>query len=60
MAPACIGINTDSNTKELVVKGIDDAAYGLIMIMDGVTGCLQNDQYSVFIESIIKHFKLQT
>jgi len=25
-----------------------------MMIMDGVTGCLKNDQYSVSIESIIK------
>lgn len=46
--------NTDDNTKELIIKGIDDAIYGLMMIMDGVTGCLKNDQYAVSIENIIK------
>ena len=46
--------NTDDNTKELIIKGIDDAMYGLMMIMDGVTGCLKNDQYTVSIENIIK------
>ena len=46
--------NTDEKTKELIVKGIDDAVYGLMMIMDGVTGRLQNDRYAVFIERIIK------
>ena len=46
--------NTDEKTKELIVKGIDDAVYGLMMIMDGVTGRLQNDRHAVFIESIIK------
>lgn len=46
--------NTNDNTKELIVKGIDDALYGLMMIMDGVTGNLENDQYTVSIESIIK------
>ena len=44
----------DDNTKELIVKGIDDALYGLMMIMDGATGHLQNDQYAVSIENIIK------
>lgn len=33
---------------------MDDAIYGLMMIMDGVTGCLKNDQYAVSIENIIK------
>jgi hypothetical protein len=46
--------NTDDNIKELIVKGIDDAVYGLMMIMDGVSGQLENDQYAVSIESIIK------
>lgn len=46
--------NIDDNTKELIVKGIDDAVYGLMMIMDGVAGHLQNDQYTVSIENIIK------
>jgi hypothetical protein len=46
--------NTDDGTKELIIKGIDDALYGLMMIMDGAGGQLQNDQYTVSIENIIK------
>lgn len=46
--------NMVDTTKELIVKGIDDSIYGLMMIMDGVSGRLQNDQYAVSIESIIK------
>lgn len=49
-----IASNTDDNTKDMIIKGIDDAIYGLMMIMDGVTGCLKNDQYAVSIENIIK------
>ncbi|GGA82123.1 hypothetical protein [Puia dinghuensis] len=49
-----IPANTDDNTKELITNGIDDAVYGLMMILDGVTGGLQNDQYAVSMESIIK------
>lgn len=46
--------NTDEVTKELIIKGIDDAVYGLMTIMDGVTGGLQNDQYAVSLETTIK------
>ena len=46
--------NTDDNTRELIVQGIDDAVYGLMMIMDGVAGHLENDQYAISIENIIK------
>ena len=46
--------DTDDKTKEKVIKGIDDAVYGLMMIMDGVTGSLRNDEYSVTIENVIK------
>jgi hypothetical protein len=45
--------DTDDKTKELIIKGIDDAVYGLMMIMDGVTGSLKNDEYSVTIEHVI-------
>ena len=46
--------NTNENIKELIVKGIDDAVYGLMMIMDGVSGHLKNDKYAISIENIIK------
>ncbi|MBS9774562.1 MAG: hypothetical protein KGV59_05330 [Tenacibaculum sp.] len=36
--------------KSEIIKGIDDAIYGLMMMMDGVTGELKNEKYSVRIE----------
>lgn len=45
--------DTEDTTKELIIKGIDDAVYGLMMIMDRVTGNLKNDEYTVTIENII-------
>jgi hypothetical protein len=43
----------DEKTREMVIKGIDDAVYGLMMIMDGVVGVPKNDEYAVSIESNI-------
>ena len=40
-------IETDNSTKEKIIKGIDDAVYGLMMMMDGVTGSLRNKEYAV-------------
>lgn len=48
-----IPTNTDASIKELIIKGIEDAVYGLMMVMDGVTGTLENDNYRVKIESNI-------
>ncbi len=42
----------EENRKE-IIKGIDNAIYGLMMIMDGVTGALENENYSVRIENKI-------
>lgn len=33
--------------REVVIKGIDDAVYGLMMVLDGVTGALSNQEQSV-------------
>ena len=49
-----ITANSDDDTKEMIAKGVDDAIYGLMMVVDGVTGVLQNDKYTVSIKSIIK------
>lgn len=48
-----IPADTDETTKQKIVNGIDDAIYGLMMIMDGVVGTLQNDEYKVSLESNI-------
>jgi len=45
-----IPADTNEKTREQILNGIDDAVYGLMMIMDGVAGTLQNDEYKVMIE----------
>lgn len=44
----------DEQTKEKIIAGIDDTIYGLMMMMDGVTGSLSNEQYSVTIKHVIQ------
>lgn len=44
----------DEQTKEKIITGIDDSIYGLVMMMDGVTGSLSNEQYSVTIKHVIQ------
>ncbi len=39
--------------KKEIIQGIDNAIYGLMMMMDGVTGTLENENYSVRIENKI-------
>lgn len=48
-----IPAETDEETKEKLINAIDDTVYGLMMMMDGVTGTLQNDEYAVRFESNI-------
>jgi len=37
--------DTDEDTKGKIICGIEDAIYGLMMMMDGVTGVLKNNEY---------------
>ena len=37
-----------------VQKGIDDAVYGLMMVIDGVSGQLSNATHSVYIDFIVR------
>jgi hypothetical protein len=37
-----------------VQKGIDDALYGLMMVIDGVSGGVSNANHSVFIDFIVR------
>lgn len=48
-----IPADTHEKIRDQIVNGIDDAIYGLMMIMDGVVGTLQNDEYKVTIENKI-------
>lgn len=43
--------------REHVLKGIDDAVYGLMMIIDGVSGFLRNDSDSVTMKVIAQHLR---
>ena len=40
-----------------VQKGIDDAVYGLMMVIDGVTGALSNDSDQVELSIIARHVR---
>jgi hypothetical protein len=35
-------------------KGIDDAVYGLMMVIDGVSGGISNANYNVFIDFVVR------
>jgi hypothetical protein len=35
-------------------KGIDDAVYGLMMVIDGVSGGISNNHYNVFIDFVVR------
>jgi hypothetical protein len=45
----------DAKARAAVVKGIDDALYGLMMIVDGVSGQLSNDSDEVSITMLVRH-----
>lgn len=46
-----ISPDVNEQTRQHIIQGIDNALYGLMMIMDGVSGTLQNDTYEISIES---------
>lgn len=48
-----IPIDVNGDEREKIIAGIDDAIYGLMMMMDGASGTLANDEYMVRIESKI-------
>lgn len=41
-------------SRAAVQKGIDDALYGLMMIIDGVTGGISNASHTVYIDFIVR------
>jgi hypothetical protein len=42
------------DARAAVQKGIDDAVYGLMMVIDGVTGGLSNQAQSVYIDFVVR------
>ena len=45
----------NAKARAAVIKGIDDALYGLMMVADGVSGCLANDSDEVSLSLIVRH-----
>lgn len=43
-----------NETRAAVHKGIDDALYGLMMLIDGETGGLSNSKCNVFIDFLVQ------
>ena len=43
--------------RKLIEKGIDDTLYGLMMLIDGVTGRLESEDYRVELEHAVKLLK---
>ena len=41
----------------MVQKGIDDAVYGLMMVIDGVSGALSNDSDRVELSVVARHVR---
>ena len=41
--------------RSAALKAIDDAVYGLMMVIDGVTGTLRNDSESVSLRMHVEH-----
>jgi hypothetical protein len=50
-----IDARLNAKARAAVIKGIDDALYGLMMIADGVTGCLANDSDEVSLSLVVRH-----
>jgi hypothetical protein len=43
----------NDEARAAVKKGIDDAVYGLMMVIDGVAGGLSNASHSVYVDFIV-------
>jgi hypothetical protein len=41
--------------RKAVLKGIDDAVYGLMMVIEGVSGSLKNDHHEVLVDFIARY-----
>ncbi len=49
--------DVDDATRTAVKKGIDDAVYGLMMVLDGVTGALSNDSERIQFRVVAQHVR---
>lgn len=49
--------NLAPEVRRAIEKGIDDAVYGLMMVLDGVTGALANDSERVELTVVAQHVR---
>jgi hypothetical protein len=49
-----IPANYDAVQREAAMKGIDDAVYGLMMVIDGVTGGLSNEKFRLSLQTKVQ------
>ena len=49
-----IPANYDAVRREAAIKGIDDAVYGLMMVIDGVTGRLSNEKLRLSLQTKVQ------
>lgn len=47
--------DADDATRTAVKKGIDDVVYGLMMVLDGVTGALSNHSERIQFRVVAQH-----
>jgi hypothetical protein len=52
--------NLDGRAREVASKAIDDTIYGLMMVLDGVTGSLRNSEYRLGLRTEVYLKKNQT
>ncbi len=43
--------STDVPTRDKIIEGINNALYGIMMIIDGVSGQIENSEYAVNLET---------
>jgi hypothetical protein len=44
----------DDSTKSIVTRAVNDAVYGLMMVLDGVSGSLRNDEHAVDLTMTVR------
>jgi hypothetical protein len=44
----------DAVQRQAALKGIDDAVYGLMMVIDGVTGGLSNEKFRLSLQTRVQ------
>jgi hypothetical protein len=46
--------NVSDEARAAAKKAIDDAVYGLMMVIDGVSGGISNEKYNVFVDFVVR------